>query len=89
MDWVSEYSVFGTTETYDSIQNFPDWVEHEVTTTTTTTTNTRWEATQRVMATEHSNEHSDSIKEGEFLDYLSDYWHVKKDSVPCSYLLSI
>jgi hypothetical protein len=40
------------------IQKFPDWGDNKVNTTTTTTTtttiNTRWKATQRVMATELS-----------------------------------
>jgi hypothetical protein len=33
---------------------------------------------------EHIIETSSSIKGGEFLDYLSEYWFIKKDSAPCS-----
>jgi hypothetical protein len=33
---------------------------------------------------EHGNEHSGSIKGGEFLDCMSDYWLLKKDSAPLS-----
>jgi hypothetical protein len=35
---------------------------------------------------EHGNEHSRSIKGGEFLDYLSDYWLLKKTFAPWSKL---
>jgi hypothetical protein len=33
---------------------------------------------------EHNNDLSGSIKGGEFLDWLSEDWLPKKDSVPCS-----
>jgi hypothetical protein len=33
---------------------------------------------------EHDNEPSGSIKGEEFLEYLSDYQFLKKDSAPCS-----
>jgi hypothetical protein len=32
---------------------------------------------------EHGNEHSETIKDGELLDYLSDCW-LLKDSAACS-----
>jgi hypothetical protein len=35
-----------------------------------------------VSCCEHGNEPSDSIKGGEFLDYLSHYYLLKKDSAP-------
>jgi hypothetical protein len=31
---------------------------------------------------EHGNELSGSIKGGEFIDYLSDFWLLKKESAP-------
>jgi hypothetical protein len=37
---------------------------------------------------EHGNELSGSIKGGVFLDHLREYWVSKKDSVPCSWLVS-
>jgi hypothetical protein len=37
-----------------------------------------------VGSCEHSNEHFGSIKGRKFLDYLSDYWLLKKDSAPGS-----
>jgi hypothetical protein len=39
------YSLWRITNVRGGIQKFPDWVHNEI-----TTTNTRWEATQRVMA---------------------------------------
>jgi hypothetical protein len=36
---------------------------------------------------EHSNEPMDSIKGGEFVDQLSDYQLLKKDSAPFSYFV--
>jgi hypothetical protein len=41
-----------------------------------------------VDSCEHGNEPSDSIKDGEFLDYLSDYQLVKMGYVPWSLLVS-
>jgi hypothetical protein len=37
-----------------------------------------------VGSCEHSNESSGSIKGGQFLDHLSDYWLLNKDSGPWS-----
>jgi len=37
---------------------------------------------------EHDYEHSGSIKDGEFLDLLSGYWRLKKDSAQWSLLVA-
>jgi hypothetical protein len=37
---------------------------------------------------EHGDEHMGSIKGGEFLDKLSDYYLLKKDSASWSYVVS-
>jgi len=36
----------------------------------------------------HDNEPLDSMRGRVFLDYLNDYWLLKKDSAPCSWLVS-
>jgi hypothetical protein len=41
-------------------------------------------ASELAVSCEHGNETSGSIKGGEFLDQLSDYWFLKKDSTPWS-----
>jgi hypothetical protein len=45
-------------------------------------------ASDSVGTCEYGNEPSGSIKDGEFLDYLSNYNLLKKDSAPWSSLLS-
>jgi hypothetical protein len=38
---------------------------------------------------EHGNEHSGSIKDGKFIDYLSDHKFLNKDSAPWRWLIVI
>jgi len=43
---------------------------------------------QAAGSREHANGPSGSIRDGEFLDWLSDYYLPKKDSAPWSYSIT-